>query len=97
MGMDFHTAKTLVLAIVPLQEITVDLRNLGEPRQFTRTFGALQRAAKHLVEGQSLQSLAESTCIALASFGKWKVSESGVLARQTPSRFAVACEINDRK
>jgi hypothetical protein len=78
--MDFHTAKTFVLAVVPLQEITVDLRSPSEPCQFTGTLGTLQRAAKHLVERQSLQSLAQSTCIALASFGKWKVSEPGVLA-----------------
>src|SRR5215813_10848560 len=58
LGMNFQTAHTLVLAVIPFQEIAVDLRNASKPSQFTGTLGALQRAAKHLIERQSFESLA---------------------------------------
>src|SRR5271157_2234749 len=96
-GMDFRTAETFILAVVPLQQVRVYLRDGAKPCQFTSLPRALQGTAKHFVERQTFQTFAELRCISFAAPGQRKIGPSSILARYGPGRFTVAGQKDDRK
>jgi hypothetical protein len=81
---DFGTAATFIFAVVPLDQVRVDLGHGAKPRQFACPACALQWTGEHVCESQPLEMFAESPSCALAMFGEWEVDKPGMLPRQSP-------------
>jgi len=77
---DVRAAQAFIIAIVPLDEVGVDLGDGAEAGEFAGLDGALERAGKNFGEGQSAQSCAEEAGILTAAFGEREVGETGMLA-----------------
>ena len=78
---DICTPASFVLAVIPLDQIGVDLRHRAIPCKFASVLRTLQRACKHPRETQPAQALAEPPGSLLAPFRQGKVSEPSVLPR----------------
>jgi hypothetical protein len=94
---DVNGSATLVIAIVPFDQIPVDFSDSSKASQLTGAPGTLQWAGKHLGKTQSAQPFLEPARIALATFCERQVSKSRVLTRESPSGFPVSCQVNDLK
>src|SRR5215510_9536498 len=86
---DLGSAASLIFTIVPFDQILVDFSHGSKTSQLTGAPGTLQRAGKHLGKSQSTQPILEPSRIALATFCERQVGKSCVLARDSPSGFAV--------
>src|SRR5262249_30666588 len=86
---DLGGAAALVLAVVPLDEIRIDLGDRGETAQLARPERTPEGTREYLGERQLPQPLAEPARVALAAFRERDVRESGVLPRERPRRLAV--------
>src|SRR5882762_6503999 len=95
--MDLDRGKTLILAIIPLEQIAIDFGYGPEPGQLTSPRRTLQWARKHFFKIQSSQSFSERACILLAALCKWKVSQPCMLTREAPLGLAVPGQVNNRK
>src|SRR6478672_11492539 len=95
--MDLGTAATLIIAIIPFDQIPVDFSDSSKASQFTGAPGTLQRARKHFGKTQSAQPFLEAARIALATFCERQVSKSRVLTRESPSGFPMPGQVNYRK
>ena len=80
--MDVNSTATLVLAIVPFDQIPVDFSDSSKAGQLTGAPGTLQRAGKHLGKTQSMQPFLEPARIALATFCERQVGKARVLAER---------------
>ncbi len=94
---DVSGKATLILAIVPFEQVTVDFSHSSKASQLAGPGGTLQRAGKHPGESHSTQSFLEPARIALAPFCERQVSKSRVLACDSPGGFPVSGQVNDRK
>src|SRR6266576_1868257 len=94
---DLVRAETLVLTVVPFDQIAIDFGNCPEPRQLTCPCGALQWARKNLSEIQSSQSFSERAGVLLAALRQWKIGKPRMLTRQAPRGLAVPGQVNNRK
>ena len=94
---DLVCAETLVLTVVPFDQIAVDFGNCPEPRQLTCPCGALQWARKNLSEIQSSKSFSERAGVLLAALRQWKIGKPRMLTRQAPRGLAVPGQTNNRK
>src|SRR2546426_3457245 len=94
---DVSGKATLILAIVPFEQVTVDFSHRSKSRQLAGPHRALQRAGKHLGESHSSQPFLKPARIALATFCERQVGKSRVLARERPGGFPVSGQVNDRK
>src|SRR5207248_7303507 len=56
---------TLILAIVPFEQVPIDFSHSSKPSQLAGPGGTLQRAGKHLGESYSTQPFLKPACIAL--------------------------------
>src|SRR5215470_13119549 len=88
---------TLVIAIVPLDQIPVDFSDSSKAGQLTSASDTLQWAGKHLGKTQSAQPFLEPPRAALAAFCQRQVGKSRVLTRESPRGFPVSCQVNDLK
>src|SRR4030095_4332626 len=88
---------TLILAIVPFEQVPVDFSHSSKAGQFAGPGGTLQRAGKHLCESYSTQPFLEPARITLATFCQRQVGKSRVLARERPGGFPVPGEVNNRQ
>src|SRR5262249_50872988 len=88
---------TLILAIVPFEQVPLDFRHRAKTSQFAGPGGTLQGAGKHLGESYSPQPFLQPTGIALATFCKRQIGKSRVLARERPRGFSVSGQVNDGK
>src|SRR5438874_2506798 len=88
---------TLILAIVPFEQVPVDFSYRSKSRQLAGPHRALQRAGKHLGESHSAQPFLKPAGIALAAFCERQVGKARVLARERPRGFPVPGQVNDRK
>jgi hypothetical protein len=94
---DLVCAETLVLTVVPFDQIAIDFGNCPEPGQLTCPYRALQWARKHLPEIQSSQSFSQCAGVLLAALRQWKIGKPRMLTRQAPRGLAVPGQINNRK
>src|SRR5262245_21164451 len=97
LGVDLGAGAPLVAAVVPLDQIGIDLGLGPEARQLAGARRAHERAREHLDEGHPAQPLAEAAGVALAALGQRKVGAARVLSRDGPGRLAVSREMGDRK
>ena len=91
---DFGAPAALVFAIVPLDEVRVDLGHGAKPGQLACLACALQWTGEYFCESQPLETFTESPSRALALLGEWEVSQPSMLARQGPSGFTVSRQID---
>jgi len=94
---DLVCAETLVLTVVPFDQIAIDFGNCPEPGQLTCPRRALQWARKNLSEIQSSQSFSERAGVLLAALRQWKIGKPRMLTRQAPRGLAVPGQVNNRK
>src|SRR5437762_1043309 len=95
--MNLHRSETFVLAVVPFNQIGIDLRCGPEAGQFAGASGALQGTREDLREGQSGESFAEPAGIAFATLGQRQIGKPRMLTGKAPGGLAVADEINHWK
>src|SRR5208282_869265 len=86
--MDLSGAAALILAIVPLDQVGIDLGRTAKPGQLAGSPRALQGAGEDLGKSESAQPLTEGAGIAFAAFGQGQVGPTGVLPRETPGGLA---------
>jgi hypothetical protein len=91
LGMDLRSAQTLVFAVVPFEQVTIDFGLSAETSQLAGPGCASQRTRKYPGETPYAQLFSELTSIALAAVGEREVGKSGVLARETPRSLTVPC------
>src|SRR5437870_656727 len=94
---DVSGKATLILAIVPFEQVTVDFSHCSKAGQLAGSSGTLQRAGKYLGESHSTQPFLKPAGIALATFCERQVGKARVLARERPRGFPVPGQVNDRK
>jgi hypothetical protein len=68
-SMNLHTAAALVLAIVPFEQVRLNLGNLPKTGQLTGAPGTQQRAGQDFRKRQTFQALTEAAGVSLASIG----------------------------
>src|SRR5262245_51010985 len=95
LGVDLGRGPALVVAIVPLDEVAVELGRVREAGELAGARRALERARPYPGEAEPAQPLAEALRVALAALGERKVRAAGVLAGEAPSRLAVPGEVHD--
>ena len=86
---DLRREQAFVLAVIPLQQILIQLECAGESRELTGLSRALQRTAKHLREGVWLQARLQIRRVPLALRSQCNVSQPRVLTTARPLGFAV--------
>src|SRR6185436_9896547 len=91
---DLGGAASFVGAVVPFDEVAIDLRHATKARKLAGPGCALQRAREYLRERQSAQALAEAPRILLAALRQRDVGQTGVLTGQAPRSFAMAGQID---
>jgi hypothetical protein len=86
---DLGREASLLIAIVPFEQITIDNAHSPEAGLFASPDRPLQRAHEHLGESESTKPLPQMAGIPLASLCQWQIREPGVPARQAPSGLTV--------
>src|SRR5215510_8096536 len=94
---DLGGAASLILAVVPFDQLTIHFSHGPEAGQRAGPGGALQGTGIDLGERQAAQPCPELAGVALAALSQWQVGQSRVLAREAPGRLAVPGQINDRQ
>src|SRR2546425_6261126 len=97
LGVDVGAGATFIRAVVPLDEIALDLRRGAEASQLARPDRPLQGTGEHRGEGQSLQPLSEPESLGFAVPGQWHVGQARVLTRDGPGRLTVPRQIREGK
>src|SRR5213079_122975 len=87
-------SKTFIIAVVPFDQIGIDLGCRAEARWFTRSNGALQRTGEHFGENQSSQALPQPLGVEFAATGQRQIGKPRMLARDAPGGFAMARQID---
>ena len=78
--LDLPCATSLVLAIIPFQQIAVGLRFTSKPSQLASPDGALQRAREHFFESEVPQPPAQTLRIQFAALSERQICEASMLA-----------------
>src|SRR5204863_13887 len=86
---NLRRSKTFVIAVVPFDQIAIELCYRAEARQFSGPNGALQRTGQNLGENQSGQPLSKSQRIAFTAFRQRQIRKSGMLTCGAPGSFPV--------
>src|SRR5271166_538539 len=95
--MNLLRGEALISAVVPLDQIAIDLSQGREARQFARAQSALQWAGKDGCKIQPGKPVAERAGILLSTLSQRKIGESRMLTAQAPSRLAMAGQVNQGK
>ena len=95
--LDVPKHQPLVAAVIPLDQVGIDLRDRSKTGEFARPRGALKRAGEDGREGESPQSLTELAGAILADRVQGDVGPAGALARIGPGRVAVPGEEQSRQ
>src|SRR6516164_1675544 len=93
----FSRAAAFILAIVPLDQVGIDLGYTAKSGQLAGASRALQGTGEDLGKSQSTQPLAEGAGITFAAFGQGQVGPAGVLPGQAPGGLAVPRQVDNRK
>src|SRR5271170_2615271 len=96
-GQDLARLPSFVVAVVPLQEVGIDLGSLAEPGQRAGARRALKRAREDFVKRETRKAPLERARLALALFRQRNVGAPGVPAACAPFRFAVSDESDTRQ
>src|SRR5437899_1070766 len=89
-------AIVIKIAVVPLDQVAIDVGYRTKPRQFTGSSRALQRTRQHFRENRSGQPFSKTSGVALAAFRQRQIGKSCMLTRDTPGSLPVARQINYR-
>src|SRR5579871_215587 len=95
--MNIDRAESLIIAIVPLDQVAVDLSTGSKPSQFAGPPGALKGTCEYPGELQALEPIRQSSRVGFALGGQGQVRHSRVLACDRPSGFAVPADVYRRK
>src|SRR5262245_6116899 len=76
LGPNFGRPASLILAVVPFQQIAIDFGDAPKAGQSTCPAGALQRAGEDIGERQSFQALLKPGGVALAALGERQIGQS---------------------
>src|SRR5947207_3598888 len=94
---NLRRSKTFVIAVVPFDQIAIELCYCTESGQFTGPNGALQGTRENLGENKSRQPLPKSARIAFAAFRQRQIGKSGMLTCSAPGSLPVTRQIDYRK
>src|SRR5207237_3805176 len=90
LSVDLGRAETLILAVVPLQQIAINFGYCPEAGQLTGPCRAQQGARKHLREIRSDQSFPERAGVLLVVLRQRQIGKPRMLTGEAPRRFAVS-------
>jgi hypothetical protein len=97
LGTDVGAGETFVRAVVPFEQVRLDLSRGGEAGQLARPDRPLQGAREHPGERQALEPLSELARLDFALRGQRQVGHARVLVRNGPGGLAVPRQVHDRK
>src|SRR5260370_39773210 len=95
--MDLGSGETLILAIVPFEQIAIDFGHGPKPRQLASPCRAPHWARKHLFEIESSQSFSERAGVMFAALCQQKVCEPRMLTRAARLSLSLPGQVNNRK
>ena len=82
--------ESFVLAIVPLDQVGLDIGKLAKPSEFAGFAGALERTREDQCKGDLGQNRFENPRGCSSVFGQWNIGDARMSAIETPLGFAVA-------
>src|SRR4029077_13471474 len=94
---DFAGRATLVVAVVPFEQVGINFGGVAEPSECAGASRTLKGAGENPIKLQSLKALAEPSGLAFALFCERNIRASRMLAACAPFGFAMADEIDARK
>ena len=95
LAVDLVGAEAFVGAVVPFDQVGVELRGACEAGELAGSAGALQGAGEDGGEGEGLETRPQPAGVALAARGEGEVGAAGVLPGERPGGFAVPGEVED--
>jgi hypothetical protein len=95
LGDDLSRSAPLVLAVVPLDQIRIDLRNVSIAGERAGPERALQGAAKDLSKLQLSEPLSEVTRGPFSALSQGQIRPPGMLPREAPGRLTMSGQIDD--
>src|ERR1700689_1101267 len=95
-GEDFAALASLVVAVIPFEQVGIKLGGVAESSERTGAGRALKGTGENPVKLESLEALVEPPGFAFALVREGNVRASRMLAAQAPFGFAVANEIDAR-
>jgi hypothetical protein len=90
---DVAGKRPLPAAVVPFDEVGIDLGDCSTAGQFTRLRGTLQGTGEHADKGEPSQSLTQLARMLFAAFIQRQVGSTRVLVGVRPGRIAVPGEV----
>jgi hypothetical protein len=87
LGTNFGGAESFVSAIVPFEQIGIDLRAAEQPGKFTGSSRALQWTGPDFTVSYGTKPLADKTGIVLPDRSQGQIGEPGMLAAEAPGSF----------
>src|SRR5580658_2738142 len=94
---DFAGLATLVVAVVPFEQVGIKLGGVAEPSERTGASRTLKGTGENPIKLKSLKTLVEPSGLAFALFRERNICASSMLAACAPFGFAMADEIDARK
>ena len=92
--MNLLCSPALILAVVPFEQLAINLGKRSKAGQLAGPCCTLQRASKNLGEAECFQPLSQTESVTLAALSERQISNSRVLARQAPGRLTMPGEVN---
>jgi len=97
LGVDLHAPPTLVLSVVPFQEIGVELGHATVAGQLAGAGSSLERAGEDPGERPPPEPRSQAARLSLAVRSQREIGAARVLTGEAPGRLAVTGQMEDRK
>src|SRR4029077_5827672 len=94
---DFAGRATLVVAVVPFEQVGINFGGVAEPSEGAGASRTLKGTGENPIKLESLKALVEPSGLAFALFRERNIGASRMLAACAPFGFAMADEIDARK
>src|ERR1700733_1513982 len=96
-GEDFAGLAPLVVAVIPFEQVGIDLCGVAEPGERAGAGRALKGTGEYPVKLEPLKTLVEASRLAFALFREANIRASRMLAARAPFGFAMADKIDTGK
>src|SRR5208283_1419843 len=93
LGEDLSSAQTLVLTIVPFEQVAIDFGLGAKASQLACAARSLQWTGEYVGEGPSSELVTEAAGVALSALSQWQIGKPSMLAREAPRSLAVPRDV----
>jgi hypothetical protein len=94
LGANVCSCEAFVIAVVPFDQVAINVSLRAESRQFARARGALEGAGPDACEFHALEALAQAAGVTFSASGQWQVGSPGVLSTDRPGGLTMSGQVN---